>query len=98
MTELTTTAHALTRKTQRGFKEDDFAQIIQHGTPVGDMEIMLTDQDVQNAIRKKKLEIQALERLKNRIIVVDGRTVITAYPLNRRKQRSRLRQARRSGW
>ena len=98
MNELTSTAHATARKTQRGFRTDDFAQIITHGTPVGDMEIMLTDKDVEHAIRKRRKEIQALERLKNRIVVVDGRRVITAYPLTKRKQRDRLRRARASGW
>ena len=98
MNELSSTAHATARKTQRGFRTDDFDQIISHGTPVGDMEIMLTDKDVARAIRKRKKEIQTLERLKNRIVVVDGRRVITAYPLNKRKQRDRLRRARTSGW
>lgn len=98
MTDLTASPHAIARKTQRGFKKDDFEQMMNHGTPVGDMEIMLTGKDAQDAIRKKKREIEALERLKNCVIVVDGGRVITAYPLNKRKQRARLRYARRSGW
>ena len=98
MTQLNPTEHAMIRQSQRGFKADDFKQIAQHGTPVGDMEILLTDKDVQHAISARKREIQALERLKNRLIVVDGQTVITAYRLDKKKQRSRLRRARHSGW
>jgi len=98
MTEIIASSHALARKTQRGFKKDDFEQLMSYGTPVGDMEIMLTDKDAQNAIRKKKKEIETLERLKNCVIVVDGNRVVTAYPLSKSKQRARLRYARRSGW
>lgn len=98
MTELSMTGHALARKTQRGFKERDFEQIISYGTPVGDLEIMLTEKDAEEAIRMKKREIEAIERSTNCVIVLDGPRVITAYPLTKKKQRARIRHARRSGW
>ena len=98
MNQLNATEHARIRQSQRGFKSHDINKILEHGTPVGDMEVMLTDKDVRNAIRARKREIQALERLRNGLVVIDGQEVITVYRLGKKKQRSRLRRARKRGW
>ena len=88
MTDLALTHHAQARMRQRGFKEDDADLVFRVGTRVSDDAFLLTDKDAARAIRKRKKEIQQLERLRGSQIIVDGETLITLYHATQRPRRS----------
>lgn len=86
-------SHARKRLSQRGMNSADVEAIIAHGTPVPGG-YLLRARDVNEAISELKGQISILERLKDRVIVADGQTVITAYPASKRKQKRLLRTSR----
>ena len=49
---------------------------------------LLTDKDAARAIRKRKQEIQQLERLRGSQVIVEGETLITLYHATQRTRRS----------
>lgn len=87
MTELSLTHHAQARIRQRGFREDDVDLVFRVGTRVADDAFLLTDKDAARAIRKRKQEIQQLERLRGSKVIVEGETLITLYHTARRGRR-----------
>ena len=87
MTELSLTHHAQARMRQRGFKEEDADLVFRVGTRVADDAFLLTDKDAARAIRKRKQEIQQLERLRGSKVIVEGETLITLYHATQRPRR-----------
>lgn len=87
MTELSLTHHAQARMRQRGFREEDADLVFRVGTRVADDAFLLTDKDAARAIRKRKQEIQQLERLRGSKVIVEGETLITLYHTARRYRR-----------
>ena len=81
--------HANKRLQQRAMSLDDIEIIMAYGTPVPGG-YLLRGQDINEAVSELKMQITALERLKGRVVIADGETVITAYPAGRRKQRNLL--------
>ncbi|MBK1719314.1 DUF4258 domain-containing protein [Thiocystis violacea] len=88
---LTLTQHALSRIRQRGLRESDISVIVGAGTPVDDDSLLLLGQDVDREIRRRKQEINALERLRGCRVVIAGETVITVYRPSRKTERLLLR-------
>lgn len=82
--------HANRRLQQRGMRAADVEAIVAYGTPVRDGYVLRT-RDANEAILELKKMIRALERLKERVVIANGQTVVTTYPASRRKQRSLLR-------
>lgn len=79
---------------QRGMRDDDLRLLLATATQVAPDAYILTDADVTREINHRKREIEGLERLRNRKVVVDGATVITCYPSRPKDQRRTLRKGR----
>ena len=90
------TRHADTRCRQRGYKSEDLALIELYGTATGDG-IFLRHDDVELAIRDRKREIAALERLNGTLVVVAGESVVTVQRARRWKERAALRRPQAAG-
>ena len=78
-------SHARKRLQQRGMSSADVEAIVVYGTAVPGG-YLLRARDVNEAISDLKGQISMLERLKNRVVIADRQTVITAYPASKRKQ------------
>lgn len=96
-TSIGCTRHGETRMRQRGMKKGDAELILAYGTQVDAEAWFLRKRDVDRAIESRKQEIQTLERLRNRKVVVRGNRVITAYSSRPADQKRTLRQARQKG-
>ena len=97
MTNIIYTRHAETRMQQRAIRERDIPLIIELGTQVDDETWILLKRDVSREIDIRKREIQKLERLENRKVVMRGGHVITAYPSRPADQKRTLRLGRQKG-
>lgn len=98
MSELIYTRHAETRAQQRGIRKRDIELIQVYGTPVDVDTWLMRKRDVAREIANRKREIQLLERLKNRKVVIRGKCVVTAYPSRPSDQKRALRRGRRKGY
>ena len=96
MFDFNVSAHASTRMNQRGMREPDIALILQCGSQIDDAVFFLSRKDANREIQRRKLEIRALERLRNRKVVTDGKTVVTCYPSSKFDQKRTLRRGRES--
>ena len=96
MTELSLTRHAETLMRQRGYKDEDVDLVFRVGTRVADDAFLLTDKDAARAIRKRKQEIQQLERLRGSQVIVEGETLITLYHTTMRPRRRNRKSWRHS--
>lgn len=90
------TRHATIRCRQRGYKADDLALIERYGTATGDG-IFLRHHDVELAIRDRKREIAALERLDGTMVVVADASIVTVQRARRWKERAALRRPQAAG-
>lgn len=88
---LTLTQHAQSRVRQRGMRESDIPVIVAAGTPVDDDSLFLLGQDVDREIRRRKQEINALERLRGCRVVIAGDKVVTVYRPSHRTEKRLLR-------
>ena len=85
--------HAVKRIQQRGILYKDINLIIEVGTAINDDSIVLLNHDVDREIKKRKKEIEMLERLRSvRIVLGSDNTVITAYHTNRKTEKKLLRE------
>lgn len=98
MSAIAYTRHGRTRTQQRGFRRRDIRLIQQFGTPVDRDTWLMRRQDVAREIANRKREIQTLERLKNRKVVIRDERVITAYPSLPADQKRALRRGRQKGY
>lgn len=96
MTELSLTRHAEAQMRQRGYKDEDVDLVFRVGTRVADDAFLLTDKDTARAIRKRKQEIQQLERLRGSQVIVEGETLITLYHTTMRPRRRNRKSWRHS--
>ena len=79
MTGLVVTRHGEVRMSQRCIREKDLDVILTHGTEIGRNRIMLKRRDAAEVIRALKKQIDNIERLTDKVlVVVDGR-LVTAY-------------------
>lgn len=82
--------HAQQRLQQRGLNDSDINLILMHGTETSDG-YYLRYRDVKEAEKELRKQINQLNRLAGRYVVVDGDTVITAYHPGKKKQKRILR-------
>lgn len=82
---------------QRGMKKGDADLILAYGTQVDAETWFLSNRDVHREIEARKREIQALERLRNRKVVVCGTNLVTTHPSRSVDQKRALRRARQQG-
>ena len=71
------TKHGSVRSQQRGFQAGDADMIFQYGTMFGDDQVFLSNKDADGLIRTLKQKIKKIDRLRNRMVVVDGNSLIT---------------------
>ena len=84
--------HAIARIQQRGLRNKDIEIVIRTGTTLDDQSIVLLNSDVDREIKKRKKEIEMLERLRSaRVVLGECETVITAYHTHRKIEKSLLR-------
>ena len=98
MNDVTYTRHAETRIQQRAIRKRDIELIQVCGTPVDVDTWLMRKRDVVREIANRKREIQLLERLRNRKVVVRDERVITAFPSRRADQKRALRRGRQKGY
>ena len=98
MSDMIYTRHGRTRTQQRGIRGRDIRLIQQFGTPVDRDTWLMRSRDVAREIANRKREIQTLERLKNRKVVIRDEHVITAYPSRPTDQKRALRRGRQKGY
>ncbi len=98
MSDLIYTRHAETRTQQRGIRGRDIRMIEEFGTPVDRDTWLMRRRDVAREIANRKREIQLLERLKNRKVVIIDEHVITAYRSRTADQKRALRRGRQKGY
>lgn len=90
-------AHAEKRLRQRGYRERDIQTMMSYGTVCAEA-VVLTAENVSQAIETKKREIQDLERLRGTAMVVQEWVVVTMYRPDRHRWRRFLsRRCRPSG-
>lgn len=99
MTATTYTRHGEARMSQRGIRKDDLEILLTYGTDIGRNRIMLRKRDAARLIHDLKKRIAKIERLTDKVLVVAGGQLITAYhqsastqPSFHRTKRPRSRQ------
>ena len=98
MNAITYTLHAQTRTQQRGIRGRDIRLIQEFGTQIDRDTWLMRKRDVVREIANRKREIQTLERLENRKVVIKDEHVITAYPSRPADQKLALRRGRQKGY
>ena len=98
MSSLVYSRHAEMRMQQRGFRKGDIELIVGLGTRVSDDAYLLRRQDVDREIDVRRREIQALDRLRDRKVVVVDDTVVTCYRPHRAVRKRDIRGGREKAW
>lgn len=80
------TSHARKRMKQRGLRLCDLDLLLSTGDQIGPDAYLMTNEVADREIACLKAEIQHIERLRGKKLVVDGNTVITSYHASRRNQ------------
>ena len=78
-------------------KKGDADLILAYGTQVDAETWFLSNRDAHREIEARKREIQILERLRNRKVVVCGTRLVTTHPSRSADQKRALRRARQKG-
>jgi len=94
MNNLKFSDHANGRMRQRGLRESDIGFILHHGSQIDNAVFFLSNKDTEREIRRRKREIQTLERLRNKKVVMADATVVTCYHSRRGDQKRILRRER----
>ena len=97
MTAIAYSSHAKMRMRQRGIRNRDITLILECGTRIDDETWLMRDRDVRREIETRKREIQALERLASKKVVMRDEQVVTAYSSRPDDQKRTLRRGRRKG-
>lgn len=85
------TFHAQMRMQQRAVRDRDLPLIQEVGTEFKDGLILL-DRNVDKAIFERREEIQRLEKLRGKAVIIAGDTVLTTYNPCRKKKKQILRE------
>ena len=81
--------HAMIRMNQRGMRTRDVDLFLECGTKISDG-YFLRDRDVTTAVLQRRKEIERLEKLRGKVLITDGNTVVTAYKPSRKRERRLL--------
>ena len=73
---------------------EDVELILRCASEIGDDIFFLSRKDAEREIRRRKHEIQALERLRDQKVVVADDTIVTCYRSRCRDQKRMLRYSR----
>jgi len=94
MSALALSNHVGARMRQRGLRLTDLELVLRCASEIGEDIYFLSRKDAEREIRRRKHEIQALERLQGQKLVVEDETVVTCYRSHRRDQKRMLRKGR----
>ena len=84
--------HATQRIQQRGIRERDVDLVLNCGTQIDKVSILLSDKDAAREIERRKHEIQALERLRGcKVVIIEG-VVVTCYHAHAKHLKKLLRR------
>lgn len=95
MLDLQSSVHGRARMQQRGYRDEDVNLILGLATHIADDAFMLTAQDAEREIARRRREIQQLERLSGSKIIVAGGMLITLYHVARKSKRTKIGNHRR---
>ena len=87
--DLKLSLHAKLRMAQRSTRSEDLDLMRLHATAV-DAGYVMRDRDVREAVGELRERINRLERLRNRVLIVDAGLVVTTYHGDRAKQKRLL--------
>lgn len=96
MLDLHLTRHGAVRMRQRGFRPSDLDLVLDVATQAAEDAYILTNQDADREIAKRKAEIQQLERLRGSKFIIEGGALITLYHGASSKNRSGYNKSRRA--
>lgn len=91
------TRHAEARTQQRGIRCGDIELVLKFGTQTDDGTWFMRNRDVSREIQRRRHEIQALERLKSKKVVLRGTKIVTVYHSKTDDQKHTLRRGRKKG-
>ena len=94
MNEVTYSKHAETRMQQRGLRPADLELILKHGSRLGEEVYFLSGKDVTERVNQLKAEIQCLERLNGKKLVLVNDVLVTCYSSSKRNQKCMYRRAK----
>jgi hypothetical protein len=94
MKGFTLSRHAIQRLGQRSISEADVDLVIGLGTEVQDGYLMM-ERDCQILVEALKRDIQRIQRLSGKRVVIDGSHVVTAFRALPREERRLVRGAER---
>jgi Domain of unknown function (DUF4258) len=86
MTKLEITRHAGRRMRQRSISMSDIDLILQNGEEIEGQGVLMSNKAADSLIRSLKSQITAIDRLRNRKIVLAGATLVTCYPCGNREK------------
>jgi len=87
-------SHASWRIRQRGFRTDEIDLVLACGTHLDRGCVLLRKKDAEREIKRRKQEIEALERLRGTKVVIRDDTVMTCYRSRLSDQKRILRRGR----
>lgn len=96
MHDLRFTQHAETRMRQRGYRNADVTLVLSVATRVAEDAFFLSDKDAAREIKRRRHEIQQLERLRGTKLIVERENVITLYHSDQKLSRQASSKRRRS--
>ena len=93
MSTIVLSRHAEKRMRQRGLRNSDIDLISRCGSLIGE-DLFLSRKDAAREIRRRKQEIQALERLSGTKLAFADETIVTCYQSRQSDQKRMLRKGR----
>lgn len=91
MSNLSYSAHAVSRMSQRALPQSDIELIREIGTDTGDG-IFVRDKDVRAYEQRLKERMNKVRRLRGTRVVIEGDCIVTVYRATPRKQKHLLRR------
>lgn len=85
--------HARKRMQQRSVSDEDLGLLLQYGTEKGDG-LVLRKRDAAQAIAEHKRQIDRLEKLTGKVVILVGGTVVTTFAPSPRRARKYRRSWR----
>lgn len=82
------TRHASERQNKRGIRKSDVAALLTMGND-NNGRVWLSSAEINQEIAVRKDEIACLERLRGKVVIVDGNAIITVYRKDRRRDKNR---------
>ncbi len=80
--------HATQRLSQRGFRQSMIETIFLNGREIGDGGYTMTTREIDMLRMELKAQLQVLDKLHNRKLVIEENTVVTGYCMTKNARRN----------